>query len=272
MKGLSDSKILSEILIVRKNEKRFTLKVLEYLEEIDRRRLYLNTGSRTLFNYCVNILGYSYGEANIRVSTVRLVKKEPIARKKIENGELSLTNADQLQKFIKIEKPSDQLKKKLIDDLTDKTKRQAEQILLEHAKKKPKFLRLTIPEYIFIKLQKVQKLLGDYSELEIIQALLEQKIREVEFSKTPRASRGSRNQNYVSRELRKYVFERAKNQCEKCGNIIRLEVDHIRPIALGGQSHPANLQILCEGCNKKKASRAAAEVIKRRELETRSYC
>jgi 5-methylcytosine-specific restriction endonuclease McrA len=47
-------------------------------------------------------------------------------------------------------------------------------------------------------------------------------------------------------------------RCKLCRRIFPLdilEVDHIRPLAKGGSSNPANLQLLCPACNKKKGSK-----------------
>ncbi len=38
-------------------------------------------------------------------------------------------------------------------------------------------------------------------------------------------------------------------QCVACEAKIDLHVDHIYPLALGGNSHPLNLQLLCKSCN-----------------------
>lgn len=43
--------------------------------------------------------------------------------------------------------------------------------------------------------------------------------------------------------------------CVRCGSISNLEIDHIRPIAHGGDSSIENLQVLCRPCNRAKGSR-----------------
>ena len=71
-----------------------------------------------------------------------------------------------------------------------------------------------------------------------------------------------------SEETKKTVFERSKSHCEGCGKNIAFNsrqngdwgawnVDHIRPLSLGGSNSLRNLQALCIDCNqiKKKAMR-----------------
>lgn len=54
-------------------------------------------------------------------------------------------------------------------------------------------------------------------------------------------------------QIRRDVFVRANNQCENCGSSYALEVDHIIPRALGGNSDPKNLRLLCRSCNQRSA-------------------
>ena len=52
------------------------------------------------------------------------------------------------------------------------------------------------------------------------------------------------------RILRLRVFERDNWRCVLCGKAGRLECDHIKPLALGGDPwNPANLRTLCRGCH-----------------------
>lgn len=67
------------------------------------------------------------------------------------------------------------------------------------------------------------------------------------MSKTPRIP--------IPPEVRKYVFNRDNYQCQSCGQTnleTNLSIDHIIPLALGGQNDLSNLQTLCFDCNQKK--------------------
>ena len=59
------------------------------------------------------------------------------------------------------------------------------------------------------------------------------------MSKTPRI--------YIPPAVRKYVFERDRYLCQSCGKTslqTNLAVDHIIPLARGGQNDISNLQTL----------------------------
>ena len=50
--------------------------------------------------------------------------------------------------------------------------------------------------------------------------------------------------------LRRAVLNRDGYRCQSCGVASRLEVDHIVPLAHGGDAFDlANLQALCRGCH-----------------------
>lgn len=56
-------------------------------------------------------------------------------------------------------------------------------------------------------------------------------------------------------EVKKYVFQRDKYQCRSCGKTTvetNLSIDHIIPLARGGQNDISNLQTLCFTCNQQK--------------------
>jgi hypothetical protein len=55
-------------------------------------------------------------------------------------------------------------------------------------------------------------------------------------------------------EVRTEVWRRDMGKCVQCGSKERLEYDHIIPFARGGSNTIRNIQLLCESCNRRKAS------------------
>lgn len=61
----------------------------------------------------------------------------------------------------------------------------------------------------------------------------------------------------VSKRLRYEVLRRDNHSCRYCGATapdVKLTVDHVVPVALGGTDEPSNLVTACAGCNSGKSS------------------
>ncbi len=70
------------------------------------------------------------------------------------------------------------------------------------------------------------------------------------MSKTPRIQ--------IPPEVRQYVLERDRQQCQSCHKTAQqsvLQIDHIIPLAKGGTNDLSNLQTLCQRCNSSKGDR-----------------
>lgn len=57
----------------------------------------------------------------------------------------------------------------------------------------------------------------------------------------------------------KLLIEAYGEACLKCGSDDILTIDHIKPIALGGDNSFENLQILCKSCNSSKGHRSCVD-------------
>jgi 5-methylcytosine-specific restriction endonuclease McrA len=61
----------------------------------------------------------------------------------------------------------------------------------------------------------------------------------------------------IPRAVRLAVFERDGGRCVECGSAFDIQYDHVIPLALGGATTAANLQILCAPCNRAKGAALA---------------
>ena len=55
-------------------------------------------------------------------------------------------------------------------------------------------------------------------------------------------------------DAKKAVWVRDGGRCVQCGSSVNLQFDHVIPLAMGGGSDEANLQLLCSDCNRQKGS------------------
>ncbi len=57
----------------------------------------------------------------------------------------------------------------------------------------------------------------------------------------------------ISVHLKRQIWSRDQGKCTKCESTYALEIDHIQPIAVGGDNSPENLRLLCRSCNQRSA-------------------
>ncbi len=99
LKILSDCELVSETEKSVSAERTSTAEVIRHLQEINRRKLYLDRGFPNLYEMVTKHFGYCAGSAMRRISSMRLVNELPEIEAKIESGELSLTAAASVQSF-----------------------------------------------------------------------------------------------------------------------------------------------------------------------------
>jgi hypothetical protein len=87
---ISNQELAERILLLRDRERAITVKFLNHLGEFDKRRLYLDLGYSSLFDYCVRKLGYSESSAFRRVECARALREFPQLGSMILNGEVNL--------------------------------------------------------------------------------------------------------------------------------------------------------------------------------------
>jgi hypothetical protein len=104
--SLSNEALHAETLSAARDEKRATLVLLEFLAEVDARHLYSERGYSSLFEYVHRELGYSESQASERVSAMRLMRKFPHVKVKIEQHALTLTSAARFASFVRNETPA----------------------------------------------------------------------------------------------------------------------------------------------------------------------
>ena len=284
---VSDRELLNLTLLAAKREKEATFALLDYLLEVDVRRLYATKVYSSLFEYIVKELGLSEPAAAERVNAVKTHLKE---------GRLSLTTASQIERFIKTENKvrADRVpvseKTTIIDACLDHSKREVEKKLLGIQTEGAKILtqerikpmaedrielKLSINLKAFQKLEKLKELTGEtsleaiFSEGLDLLVLKEQKKRghdcKPTLSTLPAEPEKVTNLNsrFIPIDLKRAIFARSGGQCEyrdpktkrRCECRYRIQVDHIYPYALGGKTELTNLRHLCQTHNLHAAKR-----------------
>jgi 5-methylcytosine-specific restriction endonuclease McrA len=137
---LPDAELLRLTLRAAKTEKEASLALLDYLVEVDERRLYATVNAcSSLFDYLVRELGFSHPAASERVNAVRLIRAVPPVKEHLETGKLTLTSAAQIQRFVNAEQKvhpqgkavSSEEKEKVVEACLGKSKREVGKTLFE---------------------------------------------------------------------------------------------------------------------------------------------
>ena len=174
IKKLSDAELVSKLNILTTEERKITMEILHYLQEVEARRLYLARGFSSLIEYCIKALHYSEGAAYRRINAMRMIKTVSEVKKSLEMGTLSLSNAARVQNFLNMEKKSKnytkQEKLELLKKVEQKSTRDCEKVLSaisprEHNAEKTRILtptetelRITLSSETLDKIHKIKNL------------------------------------------------------------------------------------------------------------------
>lgn len=90
LRELDDVALVTRIRELTGTERAITIQLLHHLNEIERRKLYLEMGCGSLFAYCTRHLQYSASSACRRIDAARCIRDYPTVLSFLESGELDL--------------------------------------------------------------------------------------------------------------------------------------------------------------------------------------
>lgn len=262
---LTDKELLKGTKIARIEEKQKIYQVLLHLKEIHTRMLYADLNCSSLFEYCVRELQYTPGEAQYRVSAVKLMRESKKIEKRIQTGELPLSNAVLVHNhYSKQEKkPSKEELENTVRSICGKTKLQTKEILENHnagiiESPQNKKIKKTNTK------DECRTLLEELLNLEnpkVIKKRLREQLKESKERisrsavKEPNKRKVNKRTRYIPVSIKAAVRLRAKGKCESpgCKNRKNLEFEHVLPYALGGEHSKENLKLYCRLHNQRSA-------------------
>ena len=103
LKSLSNIELLNGIRRMRGDERKLDRQIVEYICEIESRRLYAELGFANVIDWLVKDLGYSESSAYRRMMAARAIRAVPEAAGKIEDGRLNLVTIAKVQSAIRSE-------------------------------------------------------------------------------------------------------------------------------------------------------------------------
>src|SRR4051812_22656312 len=100
LRMLGRDELVRDVRALAAEERRITQEVLEYLREIERRRVFAGMGYASLHEFCVRELKYSEGAAHRRTAAMRFLKEVPEAAAAVKSGEVNLSTLATVQVFL----------------------------------------------------------------------------------------------------------------------------------------------------------------------------
>lgn len=284
---LSNDELLLEIRSKAKHEQKLTFEIIELIREVGERRLFLQLGYSSLFDFVTKDLGYEPSSAMRRIQAARVVDQIPEVKSKIEDGSLSLSVISQVQSFFKREestkgtKLSKDQKIEILNIVQNKTTREAER---ELAKLSPEAVKRTESERVIsenlteLKIVIDKDLKEQLDELKLLWShqnpnltyadlirLMVKKLNKTKASEGVSARAGDLvslpapvvAKRHIPSQVRRYVWTRDQGCCQfkdpssgrKCQSKYQVQIDHIHRFRDGGLSTPENLRLLCRAHN-----------------------
>jgi hypothetical protein len=248
---MPDTNLVIDLKNLVREERKITSQILEYLREVERRKLFLTIGFPSLYEFCTRELGYSEGSTHRRIASMRLINEIPIVKEKIASGELSLSVVAQAQTFFKKQSKKNEpyastQKLELLEKLQHTSTRECEKVLLEldpeiarcdRARQiSPELteLRLTVDKTFIEMIERLKNLLShsrpDISTKEVLQMGLETLLVKKNAAPLPSAREVAANPvrdgiadpvrkettkrtRYISQKLKRQIWHKHNGQC-----------------------------------------------------------
>jgi len=127
LRSLSDSEILTRTSALVSRERAITLDLLMHLGEVERRKLFLELGHSSMFDYLVIGFRYSTSAAKRRLCASRCIAEYPRALDLLKANEINLSTILQVSKLLKPETGAE-----ILERICGKSQREVEAIVAEH--------------------------------------------------------------------------------------------------------------------------------------------
>lgn len=127
---LSNDQIFADLLSMHATERRAVARMVRYLAVVEERRMHLEAACPSLFDYCVRRIGLSEGQAFLRMTASRLVRKFPDLLGRLERGELHLSALVLLRDHL-----NETTYDEIVREASGKSKREIQEMIARRAPK-----------------------------------------------------------------------------------------------------------------------------------------
>jgi hypothetical protein len=253
---MTNQELEAKLKVLVKEERRITNEILVLINLADERKLPLERGYSSLFDWLVRGLCYSESAAYRRIEAARLIRAVPEVLNKMESGSVNLTTVAKARSAIRAKekvsgkKLTREQQAQVVQVIENKSSTEAETALFslfpeiaEARKEKTKVINEEITSFT-IHLNK-----EDIENLEWVRD---------HFSHALPGAGFGRLIGRVLKEFRTSAEKKTRvKRCEyvdpktnkRCASTYQSQTDHILPRALGGTDDSNNLRCLCRHHN-----------------------
>lgn len=244
-----------------KCESQITAKIIIWIAEADRRKMYLEYGCTSLFAY-LRMLGYSPACAQRRIDAARLQRHVPTVASDLESGALNFSQISVVARGLKGKKVSIEVKQQLLDQVRHTDVRATEIAVSQILGIKPEVrekihfqqdgsvrAEVTFTKEQWELFQKVKETISHTHVNPKISEVFELGLQAITKQRGMTSARKSRRVVFEKYDCCQW---RDETSGKICGSKFQLQVDHIVPKWAGGTNAPENLQILCSTHNRLK--------------------
>lgn len=100
VQGLKDAQLISKLSELAQRDKRQMAELLAHLSELDARRLFLDMGYSSIWEYCMRALGFCQTSAWRRYTAARVCREYPDVFEKVAQGDLHLSVLAELSPYL----------------------------------------------------------------------------------------------------------------------------------------------------------------------------
>ena len=248
-------------LDLSKNYRRIEADLLECLEQIQVKRIFLEKGYSSLFEYIVKALGHSESTAYSFQTILRKSREVPELKQMVKAGEITLCKARRIAPAITSQNSGEWLelaKTATTREIDQKLVEKCPQLVRERITAKApgrSELKIGISQRLEEKLKRAQDLVSQKKQRSVtLEETLEAALDQILENSSPRKkARVTKKPNRtLTTKTKKLVLNRDGHRCrqihpsgERCQNQRFLDVHHLKPRSEGGNHELDNLLTLC---------------------------
>jgi len=280
--------IITRLKTLRHREHECTVEIIESLVQCNREKAYLEHGCSTLWDFLVREMKYSNAAASRRYKAMKCAERFPQVIEMLRTHELSLSTLAQtesllgaandpkelldrlagkshreVERVVALERPAAKKPKEIVRRVAVKPK-QSSTPLLEAPTTDPIEERVTLRTSLstekFEAFEEARAIVSRKHPSATVEDVLNEMVEFFLKHKAPKQRKPAKPKprtRHIPVATRDQVMLRDKQRCtfrsrsgRTCNSTHNLQIDHIKPFALGGAHDPKNLRVLCAAHNR----------------------